>query len=137
MNTTSPTLNRQYAGDPTSLRATRRDVVDFLTECGADKHTVEGASLIASELASNAVQAGPGHPYELRIRLVDPNAASLSIRNHTTGTVPPPPANWRPVDDLAVRGRGLSIVESLADEVSVEVDGDDVTVTAWFRLISS
>ncbi len=137
MNATSPALNREYAGDPTTLRAARRDVVDFLTECGADRQTVERASLIASELASNAVQAGPGQPYELNIRVVDPNATSLSIRNHTSGTFPPPQAKWRPVDDLAIRGRGLSIVESLADEVSVEVDGDEVTVTAWFRLINS
>lgn len=137
MNATPPALNREYAGDSSTLRLARRDVVDFLTECGADAQTVERASLIASELASNAIQAGPGHPYELRVRVVDPNAASLSIRNHTLRTVPPPQADWRPVDDLAIRGRGLSIVQSLADEMTVEVDGDEVTVTTWFRLISS
>ena len=137
MNATSPALNREYAGDAMTLRVARRDVVDFLTECGADYQTVERASLIASELATNAIQAAPGRPYEVRVRVVDPNAASLSIRNQTTGTVPPPRATWRPVDDLAIRGRGLSIVESLADEVSVEFGTDEVTVTAWFRLISS
>lgn len=137
MNATSPAMNRDYAGDSSTLRAARRDVVDFLKECGADAQTVERAALIASELASNAIQAGPGHPYELRVRVVDPNSASLSIRNRTTRTVPPPQANWRPVDDLAIRGRGLSIVESLADEMKVEVEVDEVTVTAWFRLISS
>lgn len=130
-------MNREYAGEPATLRSARRDVVNFLTECGADGQTVERASLIASELASNAIQAGPGKHYELRVRVVDPNAASLSVKNHTTGAVPPPQAKWRPVDDLAITGRGLSIVESLSDEVTVEVDGSEVTVTAWFRLISS
>lgn len=137
MNATSPAMNREYAGDVTTLRTARHDVVDFLTECGADSQTVERASLIASELASNAIQAGPGEPYEMRVRVVDPNAASLSVTNRTAGSVPPPQSKWRPVDELAIRGRGLSIVESLSDEVTVEVDGDAVTVTAWFRLISS
>ncbi len=131
-------MNREYAGEAATLRTARHDVVDFLTECGADGQTVERASLIASELASNAIQAAPGRPYQLRIRIVDPNAASLSVRNHTApGAVPPAKESWRPVDDLAIRGRGLSIVDSLSDEVTVEVSGDEVVVTAWFRLISS
>ena len=137
VNTTSPAMNREYAGDVTTLRSARRDVVDFLLELGANSQTVERASLIASELASNAIQAAPGVPYHLRIRILDPNAASLSIRNHTGGGLPPAHDKWRPVDELAMRGRGLSIVDSLSDEVSVEVDGEEVTVTAWFRLASS
>lgn len=129
-------MNREYAGESSSLRTARRDVVDFLLECGADGQTVEKASLIASELASNAIQAAPGVPYHLRIRIVDPNAASLSVRNHTSGGAVPTPDRWRPVDAAAISGRGLAIVDSLSDEVTVEVDGDQVTVTAWFQLIS-
>lgn len=136
MNATSPAINRVYVGEAATLRKARRDVVDFLLECGANGQTVERASLIVSELASNAIQAAPGVPYELLLRIVDPNAASLSIKNRTRGGVPPAQPTWRPVDGLALRGRGLSIVDSLSDEVAVEVDGDEVTVTAWFRLIS-
>ena len=137
VNTTSPAMDREYAGESTTLRAARRDVVDFLVECGANTQTVERASLIASELASNAIQAAPGVPYHLQIHVVDPNAVSLSIRNNTRGGVLPAQDRWRPVDELAIRGRGLSIVDSLSDEVAVKVDRDEVTVTAWFRLTSS
>lgn len=138
MNATSPALNREYAGEAATLRTVRRDVGDFLTEHGADGQTVERAALIASELASNAVQAAPGHTYQLALYLVAANAVSLSIRNHTTlGNVPPDKPQWRPVDNLAIRGRGLSIVEQLCDEVSVELDDDTVTVTALFRLVGS
>lgn len=137
MNSSEPTLNRQYDGEAITLRAARRDVIDFLTECGANAETVERASLITSELASNAIQAGPGTPYHLGLRVVDPNAAALSVRNHTDGGVPPPQANWRPIDEKSIRGRGLSIVDSLADEVTVEVEGAEVVVTAWFRLITT
>lgn len=139
MNTdaSSPALHREYAGEAATLREARHDVVDFLTECGADKQTVERASLITSELASNAIQAAPGTLYQLALRVVDPNAVSLSIRNRSShGTFPPPRASWRPVDDLAIRGRGLAIVDSLTDEVDVEVEGNEVTVTAWFRLVT-
>lgn len=130
-------MNREYAGEASTLRAARHDVVDFLLECGADNETVEKASLIASELASNAIQAAPGLTYQLHIRIVDPNSTALSVRNHSGGGTVPTPDKWRPVDDLAIRGRGLAIVDSLSEEVSVEVDGDEVTVTAWFQLIGS
>lgn len=130
-------MNREYAGESSTLRTARRDVVDFLLECGANNQTVEKASLIASELASNAIQAAPRVPYQLRIRIVDPNAAALSVQNHAGGGTVPTPDKWRPVDAAAIRGRGLAIVDSLSDEVTVEVDGDQVTVTAWFQLISS
>jgi len=135
MNATSQELSRVYQGETATLRTARRDVVDFLLECGANGQTVEQASLIVSELASNAIQAAPGIPYELHLRIVDLNAVSLSIKNRTNGAVPPAQPSWRPTDDLAVSGRGLSIVDSLSDEVAVEVDGDEVTVTAWFQLI--
>ncbi len=134
---TSATMDREYAGEASTLRAARRDVVNWLSECGADGQTIERASLITSELATNAIQAAPGQPYQLRASTVEPNAASLSIRNRTSNGGPPPRADWRPVDDLALRGRGLSIVESLADEVTVELDDDEVVVTAWFRMIST
>lgn len=137
MNATSPAMNQEYAGDTATLRAARRDVVGFLLECGASSTTVERASLIASELASNAIQAAPGVPYQVRVRIVEPNAASLSVRNHGHGAVPPAHDNWRPVDELAIRGRGLSIVDAMSDRVTVAVDGDEVTVTSWFRLIGS
>jgi anti-sigma regulatory factor (Ser/Thr protein kinase) len=137
VNALSPALNREYAGEASTLRAARRDVVDFLLECGANGQTVEKASLIASELASNAIQAAPGMPYQVRIRVLDPNSTALSVRNHSGGSAVPTPDKWRPVDDLAIRGRGLAIVDSLSEEVTVEVDGDEVTVTAWFQLIGS
>lgn len=136
MSQASSAMNREYFGESSTLRTARRDVVDFLLECGADGQTVEKASLIASELAANAIQAAPGVPYELRIRIVDPKAAALSVRNHSGGGSVPSPDRWRPVDAAAISGRGLAIVDSLSDEVTVEVDGDQVTVTAWFQLIS-
>ena len=140
MNATPPdlsTMDREYAGEYHTLRRARRDVVDWLNEVGADRETTERASLIASELATNAIQVAPGVLYQLRARAMTRNTAAIAIRSRSAGAVPPPRASWRPVDELAIRGRGLSIVEALSDEVTVETDGDDVIVTAWFRIVST
>jgi len=137
MNPTSPALNREYAAETSTVRAARRDVVDWLIECGADSKTIESASLIASELASNAVQASPGSAYQLRARLVDSNVVCMSVCNRTKATLPPAQSSWRRFDDAAPSGRGLSIVDSLSDQVTVEVEGDEVTVTSVFRLVAS
>lgn len=141
MNATTPegatAMDREYAGHTVTLRSARRDVVDWLAECEADGDTIERASLIVSELASNAIQAAPGVPYQLRLVTANPDAVELSIRNRTGGGVPPPRGKWRPVDELAIRGRGLSIVDALSDELTVEVVGDEVIVTALFPVITS
>ena len=139
MNATPPdvsTIDREYAGESHTLRWARRDVVDWLNEVGVDRETTERASLIASELATNAIQVAPGVQYQLRARAMTRTTASIAIRSRSAGAVPPPRASWRPVDDLAIRGRGLSIVEALSDEVTVETNDGDVVVTAWFRIVS-
>ena len=130
-------MDREYAGEFHTLRSARRDVVDWLNDVGADRETTERASLIASELATNAIQVAPGVPYQLRARAMTRNTAAIAIRSRSAGAVPPPRGSWRPVDDLAIRGRGLSIVGALSDEVTVETDDGDVVVTAWFRIVST
>ena len=131
------TIDREYVGEPHTLRWVRRDVVDWLNEVRADRETTERAALIASELATNAVQVAPGVLYQLRARAMTRTTAAIAIRSRSAGAVPPPRASWRPVDELAIRGRGLSIVQALSDEVTVETDGDDVVVTASFRIVSA
>ena len=140
MNATPPdvsTIDREYAGESHTLRWARRDVVDWLNDVGADRETTERAALIASELATNAIQAAPRVLYQLRARAMTRNTGAIAIRSRSAGAMPPPRASWRPVDELAMRGRGLSIVEALSDDVTVETDGDDVVVTAWFRIVSA
>lgn len=127
-------MNREYLGETSTLRAVRRDVVGFLTECGADTETLERGSLIASELATNAIQASPGLPFQLSARSLSPEVALLSFRNRGAASEPPPRGTWPPKHALASHGRGLSIVDSLSEELTVETKGDEVIVTARFRI---
>ena len=140
MNVTSQesaALNREYAGDPATLRSARHDVVDWLNQHQADRDTIEQASLIVSELASNAIQASPGISYQLRLVIVGDDFVELSITNRTSGTYPPSRGNRRLPDASALRGRGLSIVDSQSDEVTIETVAAAVVVTARFRVLQS
>ena len=132
-------LRCDYEGDLVTLRAARRAVIEWLGRLGADDDTRERAALIVSELASNAIQAAPGRTYSLQLALEDDGCASISVRNHPTGTLPPARESWRrqratQLRNLAPRGRGLAIVDSLSEDVTVEQHGDDVVVTARVRI---
>jgi len=132
-------LHREYKGDLATLRSARRDVVEWFSRQGVDEETKDRAALIVSELTSNAIQAAPGLPYHLQVTRVDHESASITVRNQPTRGLPPARQEWRapselPLRELALRGRGLAIVDSLSEEVTVEHDGRTVVVTARLRI---
>lgn len=132
-------LRREYAGDLKTLHAARRDVVEWLQAQRADEPTRDQAALIVSELCSNAIQNSPGLAYNLQIVRIDDDHAAISVRNHPTGTLPPPREDWHPARHLSLkeqslRGRGLAIVDSLSEEVTVEHFDDTLVVTARVRI---
>ena len=94
------------------------------------------AALVVSELTSNAIQAHRDD-YSLSPRVDDVLRRS---RTQPPDRQPPPAREmWRPAPDtplrkLLPRGRGLAIVDSLSEEVTVEHHGDDVVVTARVRV---
>ena len=112
-----------YPGTNGVLAAVRADVARWFADRGFSADTVERAVLVVSELCSNAVEAGPGHPIDVRLT---PTAgpprprAVIAVTNTTLGDIPPPREQWAPADPLAPRGRGLAIVDALADQVRVD-----------------
>ena len=131
-------LRRDYEGDLRTLQSARRDVVGWLADHAADEATKERAALIISELASNAIQASPGSAYSIEVAQVDSHHVSISVRNRPIEHMPPPREKWRPAGNLtlkemSLRGRGLAIVDTLSDEVTIEHVDDELTVTAVFR----
>lgn len=123
-------LAHRYAGETASLNTARLDVDRWLQESAGGQATRDAVALVVSELATNAVQAAPGHDFEVRASLGTDHVL-VGVTNAFTGEEPPPRSQWGPDDVLAARGRGLAIVAAVAD--SVEVDRDDdgaVTVSA-------
>jgi anti-sigma regulatory factor (Ser/Thr protein kinase) len=134
----SAELSRAYDGDLRTLRQARTDVITWLSGQGADEETQERGALIVSELCSNAIQNSPGSAYTLKIVRVD-DTAEISVRNRPIDKQPPARELWRPAGDLSLRelslrGRGLAIVDSLSEEVTIEHRGDDLVVRARLHL---
>jgi anti-sigma regulatory factor (Ser/Thr protein kinase) len=64
---------------------------------------------------------------------------AISVRNRPIASQPPARELWRPaaevsLRELSLRGRGLAIVDSLSEEVTVENHADDVVITARVRI---
>ncbi|MEZ5410093.1 MAG: ATP-binding protein [Acidimicrobiales bacterium] len=122
-----------YAGVDGALAEIRADVSRWFAERGFSAAAIDRAALTVSELSSNAIEAGPGHPLDVRLTFHagPPSRAAITVTNVTLGGTPPPRDRWAPTDPLAPRGRGLAIVDALSDEVQVDstVPGR-VTVTA-------
>ena len=127
-------LSREYDGSTPTLRAARTDVVWCLSERGVNQDLQERAELVLSELASNAVQAAPGNPFRLHLALSGDGELVLAVTSHTHNGEPPPRREWGPVNVLAPSGRGLMIVDHLAERVDVErLAVDKVVVRATLR----
>jgi anti-sigma regulatory factor (Ser/Thr protein kinase) len=80
----------------------------------------DAVAVIVAELAANAVTHGrvPGRDFELRLALV---TGSVRVEVSDTGTRPRPPApgDVRPPRPLDEAGRGLLLVDALADRWEV------------------
>ncbi len=127
-------LDITYAGGSASLNDARGAVAGLVAAVGAGSETVERARLLVSELTSNAVQAAPDEPYQLTAS-VDQDVLVVEVRNRGDVEDLPAEGRWKLEDVLAARGRGLSIVEALADRVTVSaIDGGWLAVTATLHL---
>ena len=130
----SAILDRDYEGEAATLRSARRDVLAWLAARGADEDAKQRAALIVSELATNALEASPGRTYRVQVELVDDDLAMISVRNPAGRGLPPDRERWKPADPSALRGRGLAIVDSLSEGVTIDSDSGEVVVTARLRL---
>jgi len=127
-------FQRTYAGTNGALADIRTDVARWFTDRGFSADATDRAVLAVSELSSNAIEAGPDHPLDVRLTALAglrPRAV-ITVTNITLGDVPPPSERWASADPLAPRGRGLAIVDALSDQVRVDssVPGR-ITVTAY------
>jgi anti-sigma regulatory factor (Ser/Thr protein kinase) len=112
-----------FAGEVSSVRAARRFVVAELA--AESKQTVELAALVTSELATNAVIHGASR-FDVDVR-----AERSAVRIEVTDWGPGDPATTM-TPAYGVSGRGLRIVEELADDWGWARAGDAKTV--WVLL---
>ncbi len=126
---------RTFAGQAVSISQARR----FVRDATAD--VVDGADvggdleLAVSELVTNAVEYGGEEPVTVTVALTaDPPTVAISVRSVRTTSGIADPSTWAGPLPAVRTGRGLAIVRSISDEVSVESDESTVTVHCTFRV---
>jgi anti-sigma regulatory factor (Ser/Thr protein kinase) len=121
-------VSAEWPAEPRSVTAARRFATDALR--GVPAECAEDIELMISELVTNAV-AHAGTTLALRIEASD-NMVRVQVTDRQPGSVGPlEPGPTEP------RGRGLQIVNALADRWGVE-PAPDGGKTVWFvRTISS
>ena len=119
-------IDRSFAPDAASIRAARRFVLAAVE--GAPQDLRDAISVMVSELAMNAVQ----YAHTTFAVSIDLTGGSLrvdvtDVGGGTPEAQPLPPAG-------SPQGRGLFLVDRLADEWGVSPAADGPERTVWFRV---
>ncbi|MEV6790754.1 ATP-binding protein [Streptomyces sp. NPDC051320] len=116
-------FTQRFSSTPLGARLARRLVLHQLDAWGLPHgtETSDTAALLVAELGANAVTHGrvPGRDFEVTLKLL---GRTLRIEvSDTRGELrPPPPGTRRPtLPPLAETGRGMLLVEALADRWDV------------------
>lgn len=116
-------------GDPRAARTARQFLRRELASWQVEEQVAEVAVLCASELVTNAVMH-TGAASEVRVSL-DDATLTLVVRDHGgPGSAVPVPESDH--DPLRVHGRGLQLVEALAQRWGTEREAGGTTV--WVEL---
>ncbi|MFJ9104152.1 ATP-binding protein [Streptomyces sp. NPDC102405] len=112
------TFTQRLSATPRGARLARHLALNQLHDWGIpyDSPAADAVAVIVAELAANAATHGrvPGRDFELRLSLV-----TGSVRVEVTDTRGELPAAVRPPGPLDDGGRGLLLVEALADRWEV------------------
>ncbi|WP_435597253.1 ATP-binding protein [Streptomyces anulatus] len=137
-------FNRQFGADPRGARIARRVGLHKLHTWGIPylSDASESAALIIGELTANAATHGrvPGRNFELRLSHLpgDPETPGL-LRIEVSDTRgerrPPGPGEITAPEDSSDSGRGLLIVDALADRWAVLDRSPGKTVRAELDLL--
>lgn len=127
---TETQLTHSYPATTAAAGLARVATDEWLVERGAGDDLRDRIALAVSELVSNAAEASGD---AIVVEAVDrPDRVEITVTNRAADTALPARESWRPEHALADRGRGLFIVDTVADHVEVDTGDDTVRVTAVF-----
>lgn len=119
-----------FAFDVARLRHARRFAVQQGRLAGLNDDRLEDLLLIAGELVANSLRHGGGSG-TLRVW---PEDRHLICEVDDAGRIDDPLVGRHPADSHQLSGRGLLVVNDLADLVRMHTRSDGVTVRAYLRL---
>lgn len=132
-----PTAVRTFAGRTSSIGEARRFVRDavaaVVAEPGCRGELGGDLELSVSELVTNAVEYAPDQAVTVMVDISEPTVV-ISVRSARTSSGIADPSTWAGPLPAMRTGRGLAIVRSVSDDVSVDVDEATVTVSCAFRV---
>lgn len=133
-----PTVSeRTFGGLTSSIREARLFVRDAAAEVvdleDPDSDLSGDLELVVSELVTNAIEHGLEEPVTV-IVATRTNNVVVSVRSVRTSSGIADPSTWAGPLPTVRTGRGLAIVRSISDEVSVDADDATVTVHCTFNL---
>jgi serine/threonine-protein kinase RsbW len=130
-------FERELSADLSELSAVRADLRAWLAQRGADDATREDLVLAASEAVANAAEHGSGRRSSARVTL----RAQVVVRSDGPGDVivqVQDLGRWRTPTASEERGRGLTIIGALVDDVVVEAgEGTTVVLRKQLRPVAS
>jgi anti-sigma regulatory factor (Ser/Thr protein kinase) len=116
--------------DARRLCLARRSAADHARHAGLDEERIEDVQLVVGELAANSLRHGGGSGV-LRT-WIDAQYWVCQVRDG--GWISDPLAGRRRASDTDLHGRGLLMVNNLADLVRVHTRPGETTIRAYFRL---
>jgi len=128
---------RRFSGQTSSIRAARLFVrqaaAEVLDLAGPESGLPGDLELAVSELVTNAIEHGLEEPVTVIVAATAGNVV-VSVRSVRTPSGIADPSTWASPVPAVRTGRGLAIVRSISDEVSVDADEATVTVHCTFHL---
>ncbi|MDT7797549.1 MAG: hypothetical protein QOI78_982 [Actinomycetota bacterium] len=127
---TVPPLTMEFEAHPESLASTRHWLRAWLANAGLGEDLEQDVLVAAGEACANAVEhaytGGTGPNARLSVRLTGAHLV-VTIADHGRWKQPPP-------DNHVLRGRGMPMMEALADAVTIRHDTEGTTVTLEWRI---
>ena len=126
---------RTFTAGTTSIGEARRfvrEAAGAIGHVGRANGLRNDLELAVSELVTNAVEYGLDEPIAVRVT-ISPATVVVSVRSARTSSEISDPSTWAGPLPAMRTGRGLAIVRSISDDVSVDADDSTVTVHCTFR----
>lgn len=118
--------------DAASVPVTRQMLDNCLDTLGVAPDTRNDIALALSEACANVIQhAGPGDEYEIRARTMDGRCV-IEVENTSGIPLALTPAA-QPAPPMAEHGRGLSIIDAVADNLRLTGNGHKGITTVHFE----
>jgi PAS domain S-box-containing protein len=125
-----PPLTLEFPAHPDSLASTRHWLRAWLANAGLEEDLAQDVLVAVGEACANAVEhaytGGTGADARLSARFAGAGLV-VTVTDHGRWKQPPP-------DNHVLRGRGVPMMEALADAVTLRHDAAGTTVTLEWRI---